>query len=79
MIFSYIWLYNLENLKVINKLRVVELFAGVGGFRIGLEGWKGMSASSFYEEPIDSNFEVVWSNQYEPSTKVQHASDIYVK
>jgi len=79
LIFSYIWLYNLENLKVINKLRVVELFAGVGGFRIGLEGWKGMSASSFYEEPIDSNFEVVWSNQYEPSTKVQHASDIYVK
>ena len=23
------------------KLRVVELFAGVGGFRLGLEGWKG--------------------------------------
>ncbi len=22
-----------------DKLKVVELFAGVGGFRIGLEGW----------------------------------------
>jgi len=26
------------------KLRVVELFAGVGGFRLGLEGWNGNSA-----------------------------------
>lgn len=45
-------------------LRAIELFAGVGGFRLGLEaaGWN-----------------VVWSNQWEPSTKVQHASDIYVK
>ena len=23
-----------------NHLRVVELFAGVGGFRLGLEGWE---------------------------------------
>jgi DNA (cytosine-5)-methyltransferase 1 len=49
-----------------DKIRVVELFAGVGGFRVGLE-----RASDRYE--------VVWSNQWEPSTKVQHASDIYVK
>lgn len=49
------------------KIRVVELFAGVGGFRLGLE-----RASDRYE--------VVWSNQYEPATpKTQHASDIYVK
>jgi len=42
---------------------VVELFAGVGGFRIGLAraGWK-----------------TVFSNQWEPSTKVQHASSVYV-
>ena len=45
------------------KLKVVELFAGVGGFRIGLEKAK--------------NYEVVWSNQWEPMTKTQHASDIY--
>ena len=44
------------------KLRVVELFAGVGGFRLGLE---------------KSNFKVVWSNQWEPSTKIQHASMVY--
>jgi DNA (cytosine-5)-methyltransferase 1 len=49
-----------------NKIRVVELFAGVGGFRLGLER-------------ASNRFDVVWSNQWEPSTKVQHASDIYVK
>ena len=40
-----------------------ELFAGVGGFRIGLAaaGWK-----------------TIFSNQWEPSTKTQHASDVYV-
>ena len=42
---------------------VAELFAGVGGFRIGLAraGWK-----------------TVFSNQWEPATKVQHASEVYV-
>ena len=42
---------------------VAELFAGVGGFRIGLAraGWK-----------------TIFSNQWEPATKVQHASDVYV-
>lgn len=41
---------------------VAELFAGVGGFRIGLAaaGWK-----------------TVFSNQWEPSTKTQHASEVY--
>ncbi|HCY81385.1 MAG TPA: hypothetical protein DHV22_07190, partial [Xanthomarina gelatinilytica] len=34
-------------------LKVAELFAGVGGFRLGLE---------------ISNYKVVWSNQWEPST-----------
>jgi len=43
--------------------KVVELFAGVGGFRLGLEaaGW-----------------DVIWANQWEPSTKTQHAFDCYV-
>lgn len=45
------------------KLKVVELFAGVGGFRIGLEE--------------TGKFEVIWSNQWEPSTKTQHASLVY--
>jgi len=61
-----------------SKLKVVELFAGVGGFRLGLEGWKGNSATSGYKKPSSAKFEVVWSNQWEPSTKAQHASDIYV-
>ena len=60
------------------ELKVIELFAGVGGFRLGLEGWKGKSASSGYTKKLDSNFKVVWSNQWEPSTKSQHASDVYV-
>ena len=42
----------------------MELFAGVGGFRIGLEKAGG--------------FRVVWSNQWEPGKKKQHASDVYV-
>lgn len=61
-----------------NKIKVVELFAGVGGFRIGLEGWDGKSASSGYKENIKSEFDVIWSNQFEPSTKtIQHANIIY--
>lgn len=51
-------------------LRVVELFAGVGGFRLGLEGVPG-------EEKEMNKYQVVWSNQWEPSTKMQHASLVY--
>lgn len=47
-----------------NHIRVVELFAGVGGFRIGLEG-----ASDAYE--------TIWNNQWEPSTQHQEASLVY--
>ena len=64
-----------------NKIKVVELFAGVGGFRLGLEGWNGKSASSNYTENIISNFEVVLSNQWEPSSKregaLQEANSVY--
>lgn len=51
-------------MKKRNKIRVVELFAGVGGFRIGLEG-----ASDAYE--------TIWNNQWEPSTQHQDASLVY--
>ena len=61
------------------KIRVAELFAGVGGFRLGLEGWNNKSASSGYKKTLKSNYKVVWSNQWEPSTKTQHASIIYEK
>ena len=46
------------------EIRVVELFAGVGGFRVGLE-----RASESYK--------TVWNNQWEPSTKRQDASNVY--
>jgi len=45
------------------NIKVVELFAGVGGFRIGLEQ--------------SGPYKVIWSNQWEPSTKAQHASWVY--
>ena len=60
-------------------IKVVELFAGVGGFRLGLEGWDGKAATSGYKTKLNSKFEVVFSNQWEPSTKVQHASLVYEK
>ncbi len=47
-----------------NKIKVVELFAGVGGFRIGLE-----AASNAYV--------TIWNNQWEPSTVHQDASLVY--
>jgi len=49
-------------------INVVELFAGVGGFRIGLEG---------YPQRDNVQYQVVWSNQWEPSTKLQHANMVY--
>jgi DNA (cytosine-5)-methyltransferase 1 len=51
-------------------IKVAELFAGVGGFRLGLEGRRWTNSS---------RFQVVWSNQWEPSTKAQHANQIYTK
>lgn len=43
---------------------VCELFAGVGGFRLGLER-------------ADKNWTTVWANQWEPGRKSQHAFDCY--
>jgi len=52
-----------------DTIKIIELFAGVGGFRIGLENSNRKNAK----------FKIVWSNQWEPSTKLQHASQIYEK
>jgi DNA (cytosine-5)-methyltransferase 1 len=48
------------------KVRIAELFAGVGGFRLGLE-------------KSSKHYETVWSNQWEPGTNNQFASEIYKK
>ncbi|MCM3758509.1 DNA (cytosine-5-)-methyltransferase [Sporosarcina aquimarina] len=50
-----------------NKLSVIELFAGVGGFRRGLE------------QANADLFEVVWGNQWEPSRKAQDAFECYTR
>lgn len=52
------------------EIKVIELFAGVGGFRIGLD---------HASEGSNIKFKTIWSNQWEPSTKAQDASDIYCR
>ena len=68
-------------MKTPSKLKVIELFAGVGGFRLGLEGLgsKHLSSTSGYKKPLENKipFHIKYSNQYEPSKKKQHANDIY--
>ena len=59
-------------------LKVVELFAGVGGFRLGLEGYKGQFAFDENKELLENSFKVIWSNQWEPSTIRQHANEVYL-
>ena len=46
------------------EIRVVELFAGVGGLRVGLE-------------KASPDFKTVWANQWEPGRKNQFAFDCY--
>lgn len=58
-----------RNRKEKGKIRVVELFAGVGGFRVGLE------------RAAKNRFETAWFNQWEPgkSDTSQHAWSVYCK
>lgn len=48
-----------------DTIKVAELFAGVGGFRLGLEGYDNESNPDFYKEPA-GNFKTIWANQWEP-------------
>ena len=48
-----------------NEIKTVELFAGVGGFSLGLE-----SASK--------KFKTIWANQWEPSMREQDAFACYI-
>ena len=55
------------------KKTCVELFAGVGGFRCGL------NKVSFENGKVNENgnWEFLWANQWEPSTKTQDAYNCY--
>ena len=48
------------------KIKVVELFAGVGGFRLALER-------------TSEKFDTIWANQWEPGKSKQWAYDCYIK
>ena len=52
---------------------VIELFAGVGGFRCGLNNVE-LKKDKVIE---NGNWKFVWANQWEPSTKTQDAFDCY--
>lgn len=49
-----------------DTIKVAELFAGVGGFRVGLED-------------CSPKFKTVWANQWEPGKEKQYAFDCYVR
>ncbi len=51
------------------RIKVIDLFAGVGGFRLGLQ-----RAST-----SDLKFDFVWGNQWEPSSRKQEAFEIYAR
>lgn len=53
---------------------VCELFAGVGGFRCGLNSIKNKDFA-----PSSESWKTVWFNQWEPGKKNQWAHDCYVK
>lgn len=56
------------------EIRVAELFAGVGGFRVGLE--RANKRKGVINQK--TAFKVSWSNQWEPNENAQHASKVYV-
>lgn len=48
-------------------IRVAEMFAGVGGFRLALEGY-GEPGDALYMPPA-GDFATVWANQWEPGSQ----------
>lgn len=48
-----------------STITVAELFAGVGGFRLGLEGYDDPARPEFRMEPAGP-FKTIWANQWEP-------------
>ena len=50
-----------------SSVRIAELFAGVGGFRMGLDGYHDDNHPEF-DMPAAGPFHTVWANQWEPGT-----------
>lgn len=48
-----------------NEIKIAELFAGVGGFRLGLEGYDGPEGAGM-DMPAAGPFKTIWANQWEP-------------
>lgn len=46
-------------------IKVAELFAGVGGFRLALDGYSNPEFPNF-DMPAAGSFHTVWANQWEP-------------
>lgn len=59
------------------ELKVAELFAGVGGFRVGLNNITDISEDGKAIE--NEKWDFVWANQWEPSYKTQDAFECYIK
>ncbi len=57
------------------KKIAVELFAGVGGFRCGLNNVELKNDKTIE----NGNWNFVWANQWEPATKTQDAFNCYIK
>lgn len=47
------------------EIAVAELFAGVGGFRLGLDGYHSEEHPEF-DMPASGPFKTIWANQWEP-------------
>lgn len=59
-------MYYRKDVRIMRKeLNILELFAGVGGFRIG------------FENSNKNLFKTKWANQWEPSRKSQDAFEVY--
>ena len=62
-----------------SEIKVAELFAGVGGFRLGLEGY-GNPLQPQFDMPAAGPFKAIWANQWEPpgTESKQFAARCYV-
>ena len=54
-----------RNVSSKKTIKVAELFAGVGGFRLGLEGYHNPDEPDM-ELPAAGPFKTIWANQWEP-------------